>query len=139
MPEMSLSEAAKWAGKGRPAIFKAIQKGTLSARKDEHGQWRIDPAELERVYPAGNRENVAKPVAHSISDIHPSRDGEIALLREMVEDLKKQRDTWQEEAGKWQAQAEAQTRLITHQASQEAAPPAPEPRKGWLARFGRAA
>ena len=139
MPEMSLSEAAKWAGKGRPAIFKAIQKGTLSAKKDEQGQWRINPAELERVYPSGNRESVAKTVAHSISDIPPSRNGEIALLREMVEDLKKQRDTWQEEAAKWQVQAEAQTRLITHQASQEAASPAPEPRKGWLARFGRAA
>jgi hypothetical protein len=136
MPEMSLSEAAKWAGKGRPAIFKAIQKGTLSARKDEQGEWRIDPAELERVYSPGNRGNVATPVARSMSEPPPSREGEIALLREMVEDLKRQRDVWQEEASKWQAQAEAQTRLITHQAQHEAAEPQ---RKGWLARFRKAA
>ena len=32
MPEMSLSEAASWAGKGRPAILKAFQKGTIGNR-----------------------------------------------------------------------------------------------------------
>ncbi len=137
---MSLSEAATWAGKGRPAILKAIQKGTISAKKDEHGQWRIDPAELGRVYAPGNTGNVSEPVARSISEPVPNRDGEIALLREMVEDLRKQRDRWEEEAGKWQVQAEAQTRLITHQAAQQEAPEQAEPtRKGWLSRFRKAA
>jgi hypothetical protein len=139
MPEMSLSEAAKWAGKGRPAILKAIQKGTISARRDDAGQWRIDPAELERVYPPGNGGNVSEPVARSISEPAESREREIALLREIIDDLKKQRDGWQDQAAKWQQQAEAQTRLITHQAQQdEAAEQETAPRKGWLARLVRA-
>ena len=47
----SLKEAAEAVGMGKPAILKAIQKGKLSAQKDAHGQWWIDPAELHRVYP----------------------------------------------------------------------------------------
>src|SRR5215212_5892751 len=39
---------------GKPAILKAIQKGRISAKKDDHGQWWIDPAELHRVYPPGS-------------------------------------------------------------------------------------
>lgn len=38
----------------RSTIFKAIKGGRLSARKDDGGQFRIDPAELARVFaPAG--------------------------------------------------------------------------------------
>src|SRR4051812_41843019 len=50
MPEMSLTEAAVWAGKQRSTIFKAIKAGRLSARKDDRGDIRIDPAELSRVF-----------------------------------------------------------------------------------------
>src|SRR5918992_2033070 len=56
---LTLSEAAKETGLTKPAIFKSIQKGRLSASKDEKGQWLIDPAELFRVYPpAANKETV---------------------------------------------------------------------------------
>src|SRR5215207_2896706 len=47
----TLKEAAEAVGMGKPAILKAIQKGRISAKKDDHGQWWIDPAELHRVYP----------------------------------------------------------------------------------------
>ena len=30
---------------------KAIQSGKISAEKDAHGQWRIEPSELHRIYP----------------------------------------------------------------------------------------
>lgn len=46
----SLKEAAEAVGLGKPAILKAIQKGRISARKDDFGRWEIDPAELHRVY-----------------------------------------------------------------------------------------
>ena len=49
MPEMTLSEAAKWAGVTRATIHKALRGGRLSGRKDDAGEWRIDPAELERI------------------------------------------------------------------------------------------
>jgi hypothetical protein len=49
MPEMTLSQAAEWAGKTRSTVFKAIKSGRLSARRTDDGQWMIDPAELARV------------------------------------------------------------------------------------------
>lgn len=114
MTEMSLSEAAKWAGVTRPTIFKALKDGRLSGHKDEGGQWRIDPAELERVYsPASKRHD--KLASSDTAALTAEKDQQISLLREMLEDTRKQRDEWQAEAGKWQAEAEAHTRLLTHQ------------------------
>ncbi|MDA8307496.1 MAG: DNA-binding protein [Deltaproteobacteria bacterium] len=46
----SLKEAAAAVGVGKPALLKAIQKGRISASKNDFGQWEIDPAELHRVY-----------------------------------------------------------------------------------------
>ena len=47
----TLGTAAKAAGRTKSAIFKAIQKGRISAQKDDLGRYQIDPAELHRVYP----------------------------------------------------------------------------------------
>ena len=47
----SLKQAAEAAGRGKPAILKAIKSGRVSAKKNDMGQWQIDPAELHRVYP----------------------------------------------------------------------------------------
>jgi hypothetical protein len=49
---LSLLEAATQVGKSKPTILRAIQAGKISASRDEHtGEWRIEPAELFRVYP----------------------------------------------------------------------------------------
>jgi hypothetical protein len=48
----TLREAAKASGKSKATIGRAVQSGRLSAVKDEAtGAWRIDPAELHRVFP----------------------------------------------------------------------------------------
>src|SRR4051812_24462220 len=47
----SLREAATAIGMQKPGLLKAIQSGKVSAEKDANGQWRIEPAELHRVYP----------------------------------------------------------------------------------------
>lgn len=46
----TLKEAADAVGLSKPAIFKAIKTGKISAIKDAHGHWYIQPAELHRVY-----------------------------------------------------------------------------------------
>lgn len=46
----SLKEAAEAVGVGKPALLKAIQKGRISAVKNDVGQWIINPSELYRVY-----------------------------------------------------------------------------------------
>ena len=48
----SLKEAAEATGKSKPTVLRAIQQGKVSAEKDVHGEWQIEPAELHRVYPA---------------------------------------------------------------------------------------
>lgn len=46
-----MTEAAQAAGLSRPTIFRAIKKGTLSARREPDNSYRIDASELARVFP----------------------------------------------------------------------------------------
>ncbi len=49
---LSLLEASQRVGKSKPTVLRAIQAGKISASRDEPtGEWRIEPAELFRVYP----------------------------------------------------------------------------------------
>jgi excisionase family DNA binding protein len=81
----SVRQAAEATGKTKPTILRAIQKGKISAKKDEHGEWEIDPAELHRVYepvPAGTDTH---------TDANETADSrEIELLREMLADKDRQ-------------------------------------------------
>ncbi|MFP3813366.1 hypothetical protein, partial [Bacillus sp. SIMBA_005] len=55
--ELSLSQAAKEANVAKSTISRAIEKGRLSARKDDLGRYHIDPAELFRVFTPQQRRN----------------------------------------------------------------------------------
>ena len=48
----TLGTAAKATGRSRTSILRAIEKGKISAQKNVHGEWDIEPSELHRVYPA---------------------------------------------------------------------------------------
>jgi hypothetical protein len=110
MPEMTISEAAQWTGKERSTLFKAIQKGRISGRKTEDGQWMIDPAELARVYPQ------AKNVTAEVSETIPyrSQDGDMAVLKQFIAHLEKQLEDAQGQRDRLLSVVENQTRLITH-------------------------
>jgi hypothetical protein len=84
----SIKQAAEATGKTKPTILRAIQKNKISAKKDEHGEWEIDPAELHRVYPAVSE---GTSTHTDTSGISASR--EIDLLREMLADKDKQIDS----------------------------------------------
>ena len=47
----SLQQAATAADLNKSTVLRAIKAGKISAARDEHGQWQIEPAELHRVYP----------------------------------------------------------------------------------------
>ena len=47
----TIAVAAAVAGTDVATILRAIEAGTLAARKDARGEWRVEPAELDRVYP----------------------------------------------------------------------------------------
>lgn len=50
----TLTKAAEETGLARSTIFNAIKYGKVSATRDEHNRFVIDPAELFRVYPRVN-------------------------------------------------------------------------------------
>lgn len=97
---LTLSEAAKTVKRSKQALALAIQKGRLSAFKDANGTWRVDSAELFRVY---------QPASQATDN---SGDKELALLRErlaalealhkadreLIDELRTARDTWQRQA-----------------------------------------
>jgi excisionase family DNA binding protein len=87
LPYFTLGEAAKQAGVSKPTLSKAISNGRLSAEKQPDGSYRIQPAELFRVYPPeifGNR--LGQSEVDEIETV--SGDGlaasEIAVLRERL-------------------------------------------------------
>jgi hypothetical protein len=141
MPEMSLSEAARWAGVTRATIHKALKGGRLSGQKDESGEWRIDPAELERVYQPGKPVDASGDGGVSNTDtveLMAAKERELALLREMLAEVRVQRDDAMGQRDRAMALAEAQTRLLTHQQEREATPaPAPAPAPHARTRLGR--
>ena len=49
---VTLAEAAQLAGVSKSTLQRSVKAGRVSATRDDAGQWRIDPAELARVWPA---------------------------------------------------------------------------------------
>jgi excisionase family DNA binding protein len=56
----SLRQAAAVVGVNKSTVFRAVQAGQISATRNNRNQWRIESAELRRVYPPtapGNRQS----------------------------------------------------------------------------------
>lgn len=113
----SLKEAADAAGKGKPAILKAIKNGRISANKNERGEWELDPVELHRVYPpvsgngSGKRQETGKDMSgnssverevdllrEQLGRLEAERDRERRQLEGTIEDLRGDRDHWRQQA-----------------------------------------
>jgi hypothetical protein len=133
----SLKQAADAVGRGKPAILKAIKSGRISAKKDDNGQWQIDPAELHRVYPVtatGNGSDTPAGERQETLKEHSAVGPEIAMLHErlaekdaLIADLRTERDRL---LGVIETQAQ-QVKLLTDQrpAAQ------PDARRGWWRRL----
>jgi len=93
----SLRDAAEAVGLGKPSILKAIQKGRISAKKNELGQWEIDPAELHRVYKAIDREPlpsvaVQREEPHEETRETPENNPLKAKIEALQEQLNRERE-----------------------------------------------
>ncbi len=119
---LTLAQAAKETGLTKPAIFKAIKNGKISASRDARGQWMIDPAELFRVYAPVSQKETGEP--------HPAHVGLLLKLKELevklevnekrlldkdaeLETYRRQMDDLRAERERWRVQAEHITRLLT--------------------------
>ena len=124
----TLGEASKATGKAKGTIKNAISKGRLSARKNEVGEYEIDPAELHRVYnplsTTQDKLNAVTPTHNTpISQVEKEAyEAQIALLREMLDRANKNADDWKQ-------QAQQSQNLLTDQR---------EKRSGFLGLFKRA-
>ena len=159
---LTLGQAAKETGKSKTAIANAIKEGRLSATRLEGGQYRIDPAELFRVYQSIDRQSERKGVQSETPADEAGLQCETELLRELVEQIKDERDDLRrrlddaEAERRKEAEAREQTAaelrrltfLITHQQEPKPeatlVPPQPEPEattgkgKLWEKLFGSA-
>ena len=125
--KVGASKAAKIANVARSTIYKDMDDGTLSFTVGGKGNKKIDISELERVYGNLNTPD-SKKTSEDVREKQPKTDkkdnsdstlsGEIKLLREQIqridqmnerererlekqiEDLRADRDKWQEQSNK---------------------------------------
>lgn len=100
---LSAKDAAELVGMTKQGVIRAINKGKLSAAKNIHGQWEIEPVELFRVY---------QPVSTEVSTVDTNAINGDELLRQrlialedklrdkdsQLADLRGERDAWQRQA-----------------------------------------
>jgi hypothetical protein len=122
----SLKQAAEATGKTKPTILRAIKANKISAQKDVHGQWQIDPAELHRVY-----KPIDEPERETLNSSN-TLEREVALLREVIADLREDRDRWRVQAERLALSKPISDVIVT-------SPPSPvtisKPRRWWS--FGK--
>lgn len=113
-------------------ISKAIKDGRLSAGRNEKGGFEIDGAELSRVFPFPVGDQLSSPQPNTYNE-HENKALEIELKAERqvrerltseIEDLKIQRDKWQDQA---------QTLLLSNKRQSEGQ----ETKRGFLGLFRR--
>ena len=143
----TLGTAAKATGLSKPTIHRAIRSGRISATRLDDGSYRIDPAELHRVFPpvssvpvtTGGTENgvrqsetpfvTAVPPVTDDSAVQAARlEAELAGVRELLRVREEQIETLTQahrdqvedlraERDKLLGQVDTAHRLLTHQAA----------------------
>ena len=94
----TLGQAAKATGKSKSTLTNAIKKGRISASKGENGSYRIDPAELHRVYDKlSDEQSKLDVIAPQDSTLElreklAASEARETMLRELVEELRGERD-----------------------------------------------
>ena len=126
----TLGEAAKQAHVSKPTLSKAVKDGRLSAEKQPDGSYKIQPAELFRVYPPAAKKAITETQTGNLElllkfkevetklEVTEKRlldkESEIENFRAQVGDLRTERE-------RWRTQAEQITRLLTDQREKEQA------------------
>jgi excisionase family DNA binding protein len=154
MAGYTVAQAAAAVGRNRSTILRAIKSGKISTVRDEAtGDWRINAAELHRIYPAADAQSsmpdnaasrgtdAAGDVAIELVELRErlraaddairTRDDAARLRDDTIADLRRRLDRADDERARLQQQlgeALSQVRLLTDQ--RMAPPPAPA-RRWW--------
>ena len=79
-----------------------IKAGRISGARDEVGAWRVEPAELHRVFPPAQATSIALP-QHAQPDMETrirlaQAEQRLDELKAALDDMRAQRDAWQRQA-----------------------------------------
>lgn len=99
----TLGQASKATGKAKGTIKNAIEKGRISASKNEKGEYQIDPSELHRVYSPVKEQSQVNAIAPPITPPESKTEivaleSKIALLEQMLERERENSDEWRKQA-----------------------------------------
>lgn len=126
---LSIREAAREAKVSKSTILRAIQRGRLSADRDDDGNYQIDPSEVFRVYPprtdagTGPSGQGTPPTDAAVMQARiEGLDAQLAMMRERLDEMRGERDIWREQAQSAQRQAEGAQRLLADR----------RPGRGWF-------
>lgn len=159
---ITLKEASEQVGVTRQTLMKAIKNGRVSAEKSPAGEWRIEPVELFRVWPAvkgvqhptqvhltGGDRVGASPVEGEIVALLKEQ---IDLLRSQLDDVRADREDIRADRNHWRQMAERGLLIDQRPSAErmpdaapevvesvEPTPPPPFPSTGgfWSRLFGR--
>jgi hypothetical protein len=110
---LSLSEAATAAGIAKSTIWRAIKTGRISATRTYAGTYEVDPAELFRVFPATPKDGDLKQAAMAIAPVAMAAlEAQIGALKEVSSLLKEQLEDIRKDRDAWRTQAESTQRLL---------------------------
>jgi hypothetical protein len=112
MKYLSLNQAAKESGRSKGTISKAISSGKLSYISKDDSGYKIDPAELFRVFPkepemssTGDQfETHKKPHENTLETY--KLQSEIEVLKVKLEAERKRADIFEQQADDWKDQAQ---------------------------------
>ena len=101
----TLAAAAAACGLNKSTVLRAIKAGKISAIRNEHGEWQIDPAEMHRVYPPAENNDAEQPGEqhYAPGPVRDRTDELIAQLREQLAEMRTERDRLREDAKTWRA------------------------------------
>ena len=142
VPPVNVRTAAKLARRNRSTLTRMIERGKLSATRDESGRYLIDPAELERVFstlsPLDVRNDAELDAVHENALAQNALARELEVVRELLESERtmheRERRTWEDERTFLRGLVERhsdQIKLLTDQREEEK-----RTRRGWW-RWGR--
>ena len=112
---LSLSEAAKTAGVSKSTIWRACKAGRVSFKRSDTGEFQIDAAELHRVFPFRAMGENGKMNRHATGVTQTETailDARITALKDMAELMREQLEDVRKDRDAWRGQAEANQRLL---------------------------
>jgi spore germination protein GerM len=133
---LSLSEASKQTGKSKSVLSKALNNGILSYVEKNDAGYKIDPAELFRIFPIKNKNSVQEAEKEQFRT-HNGNIENLLKIKELVlrlEAMEREKDFYRQQCDKVETEKEdwkkqAQTLLL------KAPEKLVERRKGFLGRL----